>query len=283
MVGSTLAGPIAKRFGRKNPTYAALIPHVIAWGLIAVAQNYYMLVAGMVINGFSMGAMDTLTRTYMAEASHPKYRGQLLGSAFVCAVAATLLVYLLSLVLNWRGLAVYIAMMPVLLVPNHIGIPESPAWLLSKGRTEEALESMQWLYGDKYDLVHDFKESVKHQEETRAAVASWRDAMTPRYLKPVLLVSMVILLRQLTGSNIMMMYLSQILRRANLGLDAKHATIIIATAQLGVVLIAGRLLDMLGRKKSILISGTLMAVSEVAMGVYLYMDEHEETRHLITG
>ena len=281
--GSTLAGPIMKRYGRKLQTIVSLGIHSIAWGIIAVSQDFITLCAGMVINGLALGGCDAFTCLYMGECSHPKYRGQFMSSMFVLVIGSTVVLYALALVLNWRGLAIFISIAPLIRLPVLCKIPESPIWLLGQRRIEEARQAMQWLYGDHYDIEHELQECVKHQQETKEAMATWKDALTWQYLKPVAIVAVLTLLRQFSGGTALLMYLSQVLKRVDLGFDTKYASLVIACGQLVFILVSGKLFDVVGRKKTVLMSGMHMCMSEAAMGAYFYIDKHPEYSNILKG
>jgi MFS family permease len=250
---------------------------------MAASQNYLTLVISMSINGLAVGGCDAFTCLYMGECSHPKYRGQFMTSMFILVISSTVIMYALALVLNWRGLAVFIAVAPLLRLPVLLKIPESPTWLLSQGRTEEARKAMQWLYGDHYDIQDEFEECLKHQEDTKRAMSTWRDVLRWQYVKPVAIVAILTVLRQFSGGTALLMYLLQVLRRSELGFESRYAAVAISCAQLMFILVSGRLFDVIGRKKTVLLSGTLMFVSEMAMGAYFYMEEDHDYKLLLKG
>ncbi|XP_018900034.2 facilitated trehalose transporter Tret1 isoform X4 [Bemisia tabaci] len=94
-----------------------------------------------------VGLMEAPTCRYISEITHPNYRGVLTSYSTSFVTVGFLLVYALGLVTNWRNVALISASTPVLAIIVLLMIPETPIWLMSKGRSEEALQSLQWLRG----------------------------------------------------------------------------------------------------------------------------------------
>ena len=61
----------------------------------------------------------------------------------------TLLTYVVGAYLPWNLLSYFCSGFPVLLLISVSMMPESPAWLLTHGRDEEAKESLTWLRGNR--------------------------------------------------------------------------------------------------------------------------------------
>jgi MFS family permease len=151
MVGALfISGYIGSRWGRKWPSIITVIPYTIGWCLIAFPVNYTMLLVGQVICGFVTGLRAPIGRMYMAEVSHPRYRGEFLTSITTLVMASSLLSYVLALVLNWQQLAIFSGVLPLAMIPLMCYVPESYVWLISKKRHDEAREAWKWFNGDEY-------------------------------------------------------------------------------------------------------------------------------------
>ena len=85
------------------------------------------------------------------------------------------MVYLTALFLEWQQLAIMCIAVSILLIPLLMIAPESHIWLLSNGREEDARKSLQWFYGDHYDIDDELQECIDHHADTKKAITSWRD------------------------------------------------------------------------------------------------------------
>ena len=142
LIGSMFWGPLADKYGRRFSFMMACVM-ITTFGLLSgLAPNYESLLIFRAIVGFGVGGL-TVPFDLLAEFLPTSHRGSFLlyieyfwtlGSLFVAGMA--------WIILNnsgWRVLT-FITIVPVLL--SSIGcvlyLPESPRWLLEKGRVEEA-------------------------------------------------------------------------------------------------------------------------------------------------
>ncbi|CAG0925798.1 unnamed protein product, partial [Notodromas monacha] len=157
-------------------------------------------------------------------------------------------------------------------MPFIVRLPESHVWLISRGRNDEARNSLQWCMGEHYHCDTEFEDSVSHQTDSRESVGKLKDVLNFQYLKPVLILLVFIFARPFCGGIVIMYLTSQILRKTNPALDPKYGVVILGFCQLVFVIIGGRMMDKIGRKRCIAISGIVMAVSQAGLGVYSFCE-----------
>lgn len=75
--GSILGGWIADSLGRRTLLLMCQVPILLAWGLIASARKYWIILMAMGLSGFGDGAMNSAASVYLCEISHPKVRGKI--------------------------------------------------------------------------------------------------------------------------------------------------------------------------------------------------------------
>ena len=151
-ISTTFAGPGADRLGRRPILCISAALYCIAALLMLWSPNVYSLVVARVIDGVGVGLAVTIAPLYISEVSPAEIRGelntlpQLLGTSGV--FLAYCMVFFISLTTDpsWR------LMLGVMFVPSAIYLaitcfflPESPRWLVSKGRTREAKQVLQRL------------------------------------------------------------------------------------------------------------------------------------------
>ena len=99
-----------------------------------------------------------------------------------------------------------------------IFIPRSPAFLLTKGNIEEAKHSLQWFRGGHSVDVQEELEEIKEMVEERkhsGDVSFWTLMTEPRYVKPLVIMLVLMLLQQLSGISYILGY-STIIMKVNL-------------------------------------------------------------------
>lgn len=83
----------------------------------------------------------------MAEVTQPQFRGMLAATGTTCVITGIFIQFILGTFLSWRTVALCSTLLPFLTVVALCFVPESPHWLLTKGRVDEARLSLAWLRG----------------------------------------------------------------------------------------------------------------------------------------
>ncbi|XP_048406881.1 solute carrier family 22 member 15 isoform X4 [Stegostoma tigrinum] len=146
LIGNILFGPLSDRFGRKPIFLTGLFLDVVFGFITAVAPNYEIfavtrLLVGLVNGGMSLVAF-VLTQEFVGK-SYWALTGSLTNLVFAIGIAAfSVIGYYIR---DWRTLAAVANCPGVLFFLLFIPIPESPRWLYSHGKTEEAEEVLQYI------------------------------------------------------------------------------------------------------------------------------------------
>ncbi|XP_026464918.1 solute carrier family 2, facilitated glucose transporter member 6-like [Ctenocephalides felis] len=138
--------------GRKLGMLIMVIPFILGWALITWAANVGMMVAGRFIIGFSGGTFCVAAPIYTAEICESEIRGAL-GSYFSLMLAGGILyVYIIGSFINLYILTIMCLLVPIIFAVTFFFMPESPMFLISKGKTEQAAKSLQKLRGKHYNI-----------------------------------------------------------------------------------------------------------------------------------
>jgi SP family general alpha glucoside:H+ symporter-like MFS transporter len=166
ILGLMLAGYLADRFGYKKTLLGCLFMIICTIFLQFFAQNVQMLLAGEILCGLPWGAFQTLTTTYAAEVSPIALRPYLTTWVNLCwgfgsIIATGVLRGLLGRTDQWSWRIPY-AIQWVWPIPVIIGViiaPESPWWLVRKGRVDEARRALA-------KLASKHSEAANHIDDT---------------------------------------------------------------------------------------------------------------------
>ncbi|WP_424628392.1 MFS transporter [Bradyrhizobium sp. SYSU BS000235] len=145
IIGALLIGYLADRLGRKFMYMTDIVLYAVFAIMSAVATDFWVLVAARIGLGIAIGADQALSFTIIAEFAPRKSRGRLNASTWILWTVASCSAYVLSFVLNpllgeqtWR-VVFALALIPSLIVLiGRRKLPESPRWLIQKGRYDEA-------------------------------------------------------------------------------------------------------------------------------------------------
>jgi putative MFS transporter len=148
--GAGVWGWLADAIGRRKVLMATVVNFSIASGILALTpdQGWIFLTVFRFFVGFGVGGLYCVILPLVQEFMPISKRG--LVSGLVTAVVpvglglGAVLGAFLGPVLGWRGLFA-IGVLPVLMIlPIRAWVPESPHWLMRRGRAREARESIAW-------------------------------------------------------------------------------------------------------------------------------------------
>ncbi len=154
LFGAYVGGRMTDRFGREVLFTIDLIA-IIAFSVAQFfAPNVIWLIVLRLLIGMAVGADYPIATSLLTEFTPRKYRGPFLGAFvamwFVGAAVAYIVGQLLAQTADvnaWRWMLASAAIPAIIIVLARIGTPESPRWLVSKGRHDEADEVMRKVYG----------------------------------------------------------------------------------------------------------------------------------------
>jgi putative MFS transporter len=146
-LGALLLGRFADRFGRRGAFLLNLGTYSVFSFLGAFSPNAVMLLVTRFFAGIGLGAEPPLADTYLTDLLPARKRGKVIAAAYTLAFCGVPVVGFLAKGLTeheiagipgWRWLFVFGALGAVVVFFLRRSLPESPRWLQSVGRTEEA-------------------------------------------------------------------------------------------------------------------------------------------------
>lgn len=161
-IGGPIFGYLTDRFGRRRLFTADIVVFLIAGLAQAFVGEGWQLFVIRLILGMAIGAEYAIGAPMLAEFVPAKGRGQRLALLEVCwyigFLVSVLVGYgMMSFGVNWRWILATSAVPALITLIMRIGLPESPRWLMSRGRTEEAHRIVKrYLGGDAYFAGEDF-------------------------------------------------------------------------------------------------------------------------------
>jgi SP family arabinose:H+ symporter-like MFS transporter len=271
VLGNLVAGALADRFGRKKVLLAtALLFGVCAVGC-ALASSVVVFVAARIVGGLGIGLAILVAPMYIAEIAPPAKRGFLVTFNQLNIVTGISVAYfsnyfVLRLVqdpaVNWRvmlGVGTIPALFYLLLL---LIVPESPRWLVQRGRDREALAIMRRVGGE--ERAAGEYQQIKASLATHAASeGAALGELFSRRLRFVMFIGLLIaFFQQVSGINAILYYAPMIFEMAGGGkTDAFLQAVILGLVNFGMTVVSMFLIDRLGRKPLLVIGSLLMAAS----------------------
>ena len=284
-IGAIAAGWLQDRFGRRVTLASASILSAIAVAICFVSNQpddingrRGLFLAGKLIQGFAIGGLICAIQTWMSEVVPAALRGPimalfpiftLLGQLVGAVVVFTSLdapgqkSYNICFISQWPFSAIALIM--------GVVIPESPTWLVRKGRLEDALKSQTRLdiaSCDSQATVEQLRVSIEMEmREANMNAATYSDCFRDTNRRRTWIVSFANILRQLFGIALLAnaSYFLQIV-----GMPSSDSILfLIAGIALGLISNTASfwILLRVGRRKLILITLTVSTVLWFALGI----------------
>ncbi|KAF0934526.1 hypothetical protein E2562_025622 [Oryza meyeriana var. granulata] len=151
---TTFSGPLSDSRGRRPMLVASALLYSLAGLLMLWSPNVQLLLLARLVDGFAIGLAVTLVPVYISETAPPDTRGllntlpQLTGSTGMFLSYCMVFAMTLAPIPNWC-IMLGVLLLPALLylLVTVFYLPESPRWLVSKGRMKEARAVLQMLRG----------------------------------------------------------------------------------------------------------------------------------------
>ncbi|CAG2162494.1 unnamed protein product [Oppiella nova] len=228
-----------------------------------------------------MARSDMSVPTFVTEISTPNIRG-LLGMAFkVFGVFGILYMDILSIWLPWNWVAFGGIIPSVLLSLFMFFIPESPNWLMLKfGRCLRVVEALHQLRHPNSDIdqeLDELEEQVLSIQSQKASGFSIRLLARQDVYKPLIIGILLCFFQQFSGINAIQFYMNQIFIDSGSSMEPKYAVIVVNCSMFVATLIGCALIDRLGRKILLIVSGTGHAISLAVLGYYYYKNSGSDT------
>lgn len=155
MVGTYVFGALADRIGRRTVFQITIGIFSIFTGLAALTVTVGQLALTRLLAGFGIGGSIPVDAIVLSEFMPNRPRGRMMALwAISFSVGGLLAPVLASLILphfGWRGLFAIGAAPALIIFFVRWMIPETPAFLLMRGRTIEARQAVSWLAGTKVE------------------------------------------------------------------------------------------------------------------------------------
>jgi sugar porter (SP) family MFS transporter len=266
LLGALTMGRPGDKFGsREVLKFVGLLYLVAALGC-ALAWNLASFLAFRFLIGVAIGGSSVLAPVYIAETSPAERRGALVGLFQINIVIGILAAYISNFVVAqliagpalWRCKLAVAAVPALLFLVLLYFIPQSPRWLIHRGRLAEAAASLRRLgTADAAAMIDDIR-IAQSASPAAGQGLSWR-----RHGRLIALAIGMGMFNQLSGINAILYYLSDIFAAAGFSsLSSNLQSIVIGATNLLATIIAMTLIDRTGRKPLLLIGSVGMTLAQ---------------------
>ncbi|XP_019457481.1 PREDICTED: polyol transporter 5-like isoform X2 [Lupinus angustifolius] len=282
LIGSIASGKTSDMIGRRYTIILAAATFLIGALLMGLAPSFPFLISGRVVAGIGVGYSLTIAPVYVAELSPTHTRGFLTSLPELFINVGILLGYISNYALsglpsdlNWR-LMLGLAAIPALAVAlGVLAMPESPRWLVVKGRFEEARKVLIKTSENKGEAELRLKEisiAAAASSPSSSGQGVWKELLvTPSkaVLRILIAAIGVNFFMQASGNDAVIYYSPEVFREAGIQSEKQlfGVTIIMGVVKTTFVFVSALFLDRFGRRPMLLLGSSGMAVSMFLLGL----------------
>ena len=267
VIGAVIGGTLTDRFGRRGMIILAGIIFTVSAIGTAAAPTVTWLIVARVVSGLAIGIASFISPMYIAELVPAKVRGSLVAVNMLAITTGIVVAYLtdyaLSGIQGWRYMFGLAAIPSIILTVAMWRLPDSPRWLISKSKVEQARRVLQRarIESDVSAEITDIQKSMDKQERGGAA-----GLFQPSLRMPLIVGLGLAVFQQITGINTVIYYAPTIFKFV--GITAASSAIL-AGAALAMVMwcfhvLAIFLLDRVGRRP-LLLTGVMGQIVGLAI------------------
>jgi sugar porter (SP) family MFS transporter len=288
LLGALMTGVLSDKFGRRRLL-------AISAGLFAItsvgnglAETFGIFILWRILGGVAIGLASGLSPMYISEVAPASMRGRLVSVNQLTIVVGVLVAQLINWWLvrslpagasdefirnswfgqsGWRWMFALTAAPSMLFLLGMFFVPESPRWLIKRGRSVEALRILTRIGGDSYarSEVSDVETSVHHESQQSVRLA---DLLDPRLRKVLVLGVVLAVFQQWCGINVIFNYAEDIFRAAGYDISSVLKNIAwTGSVNLAFTFVALGFVDRIGRRPLMLFGSFGLAAVYGVLGL----------------
>ncbi|WP_315055917.1 sugar porter family MFS transporter [Chryseobacterium indoltheticum] len=273
VIGAIFGGIPTNKLGRKKTLLIIGVLYALSAIGTALSNDPYLFAFFRFMGGLGVGASTIAAPAYISEIAPAKDRGRMVSLYQFNIVLGILIAFLSNYLLSgigdndWRWMLGVQAIPAAIYTVCVLTIPESPRWLVSQSRIDEAKKVMKILSPDQDS------DTLIIQMEDDHAESPKENIFMKKYRFPLMLAFLVAFFNQMSGINAFLYYAPRIFGEAGLG----EKTALLSSIGIGVVnmvftLVGVNLIDKVGRRTLMYLGsvGYIISLGLVSMAFYFH-------------
>jgi SP family xylose:H+ symportor-like MFS transporter len=289
LVGSIVSGVASGRLGRKKLLIFSAVLFAVSSVLTGWAQTFVSFVFWRITGGIAIGVASNASPVYIAEVSPAPWRGRMVSLNQLTIVMGILAAQIVNWAiarpvpigataemvrqswngqLGWRWMFTAVTIPSLVFLVGALFVPESPRWLITKGRKDRARRTLAQIGGAEY-AEDEIQEIQKTLAAARASTATTWSTLRERRVLGVLTIGVVLaVLQQWSGINVIFNYAEEIYRNAGYGISDTMFNIVLTGAINCVFTLAAiGFVDKFGRRVFMMLGCAGIGLSHILIGL----------------
>lgn len=269
-LGATISSPILRNFGRKKSILLLAALFILGAVIVSTAPHVEVVIGGRILIGFSLGLSTMAVPMYLSEISPANLRGTIISAFQLAVTFGLLLAFIINYIFaeheNWRLMVLCGAFLASILGIGMLFMPNSPQWLMQKGREKQAIQTLLKIRAPIY-VKSEFK-------KIKATASKQSQPFLMLFKKPFLSLTIfatgLFMFQQTSGINAIFYYSATIFKSAGFATiqGAILASIIVASINVIATIISLIFIDIVGRRVLFFIGFTGITASLLLLSFF---------------
>lgn len=255
-IGAFLGGRVADTFGRRGTILIGAFGFILGSFWSAAATSALSLGAARTLLGLCIGGVSIVVPMYISEMAPTYMRGRLVSLNSLMIVIGQLVAFLTNSALassgSWRWMLGLGAVPAIVLLVGMLLLPDTPAYLVRRGKQDAALKVLRQMQGNSAQLSDIAVAEASSSSQARRA--EWEALKTPWIRRTVIIAMLIGVTQQVTGANAIMYFAPTMMNKVGLSTESSvYTSIIIGTASVIACAVGMSIIDKYGRRKMLII------------------------------
>nr|XP_053635097.1 facilitated trehalose transporter Tret1-like [Cherax quadricarinatus] len=252
--GSVVGGVLNIHLGQRITLLISMPMTLVLWVALFFTNAVWLLLFLRTLLGAVQGLVGAASGNYVVEISQKDIRGRLTGFTDTGRQVGFLLVYIMgSLDLTWREVMLVCGC--VTAIPPFIGflfMPDSPRWLVTKGRLDEAQKALSFFRGPHYNCQLEYDDIIHQFEQTTNSKMGFMDQLhqmrEPSVFRRLVFLVFLMVAVQFTGNMSIATYVVPIFQATNSNMSSYTSAILIGGIRVVGTVISQLVVDRMSRR-----------------------------------
>ncbi|AOX19205.1 sugar porter family MFS transporter [Kozakia baliensis] len=276
-IGALCAGRTSYLIGRRRSLSLSAFFFVAGALGCVLAQSLMSLIIARTVLGLAIGIASFVAPLYISEVADEHHRGSLISVYQLMITCGILLAFISDALFSyygaWRWMLGIVAIPGVIFFIGTFFLPNSPRWLMLRGRQAEATETLITLRHTPEEARREIAAIRAQLKQKQRGFALFRE--NPNFRRSVMLGIGLQMVQQFTGINVIMYYAPRIFEVAGFGQDGQMwGTAIVGLVNMLATFIAISFVDRWGRRPMLIAGFAIMALGMCILGFLLAAGPH---------
>ncbi|CAH1111738.1 unnamed protein product [Psylliodes chrysocephalus] len=275
LIGTMVLPKISDFLGRKRHLLLMGLWTLLGGVALAFSTKVIYVIISRSFLGFAISGAWTIVPIYIAEICENHNRGKFGCFLGLFHQIGHFFAFVVGPLFSLRNFSLIITAPILIFLIFFVLIPESPIYLMSKGKEKECKEALRKFRNNKSeeDLEKDFlqiKETLKGRAEAKKA--NVLDLFKKRENRFALMLALLpLLVQHFSGISIIMTYLAPFFNAAGTSISGNIAAVIVSMVKISCYIFTSFVVERFGRRRMLLISATGTGIPLFALGMYFYL------------